>query len=120
MRTLCISALTAALLCSTSFAQLSRIANPGFEEGPAGWEVPRDPAHATIADGVAHTGARSLELRTAGKDTVAGQTFRDPGQRPMVLGGYVRADGVVMDTTKKGDQEEYARLYVHVLYKDLP
>jgi hypothetical protein len=120
MRTLRMVMLTVSLLSSVSSAQLPPLTNPGFEDGTAGWDMPPVTGRAAIVEGVAHSGARSLEVRTADQDTEVRQTLRDPGQRLMVLSAYFKADGVAIDKSPSRGEVEYARFYVHVLYKDRP
>jgi hypothetical protein len=99
------------------------VRNGGFEEvGPEG--VPAEwaaygPRNWELSPGAARSGGQGLRMRVSDKQ----QWLRQQQQGPLttcacVVSGWFKAAGVAFASAK--DEEEHARLYVHVLYKDRP
>lgn len=94
------------------------VANPGFEEGMADWEVRNGAEFVAVEEGAGRDGGRGIVFRSNANELLVRQEFHDVPRRPMIVTAHARADN--LEITKGGENEDYARLYVHVLYRDRP
>lgn len=100
-----------------------QIENPGFEEigadgSPAAWTLADQHQPATVTEDAPNTGKRAGRIVGDGLARAWRQNVPNPPTRIYTASGWFRARGVKINP--EAAQEEYARFYFHIMYKDRP
>ncbi len=123
LRLLCLALALPSGPVAVAQAAAPALLDPGFESPLAesagsGWAALRGAGRMAVEEPAHRTGARGLVIRPEGEECFCRQEVSGLGHRPLVLTGWFRAEGV--EIAPEADPEQYARFYVHMLYRDRP